>query len=80
MDTTRPDHELPLPVSVVIPMLNEAATLVELLEGLKAQTARPTELIFVDAGAFIQIILLLQCALVFSLSVFLTKNDYSYII
>lgn len=51
MNTRRPEHELTLPISVVIPMLNEAATLGELLEGLKAQTARPAELIFVDAGS-----------------------------
>lgn len=51
MNTRRPEHELTLPVSVVVPMLNEAATLGELLEGLKAQTARPAELIFVDAGS-----------------------------
>lgn len=51
MDATRPEHKLIFPVSVVVPILNEAATLGELLEGLKAQTARPAELIFVDAGS-----------------------------
>lgn len=51
MDAARPEHELTLPVSIVIPMFNEAETLGSLLEGLKAQTGRPAELIFVDAGS-----------------------------
>ncbi|MGH8616779.1 MAG: glycosyltransferase, partial [Burkholderiales bacterium] len=39
------------PVSVVVPYLNEAATLPTLLAALAAQTVRPRTLIFVDAGS-----------------------------
>lgn len=42
---------LPAPVSVVIPILNEARTLPELLAGLARQSRLPREVIFVDAGS-----------------------------
>ncbi|MDO8773263.1 MAG: glycosyltransferase [Burkholderiaceae bacterium] len=38
-------------ISLVVPMLNEARTLPDLLSALTAQTRRPDELIFVDAGS-----------------------------
>jgi hypothetical protein len=38
-------------VSLVVPMRDEAATVVSLLAGLAAQTVAPRELIFVDAGS-----------------------------
>ncbi len=38
-------------ITLVVPMLNEARTLPDLLSTLKAQTRRPDELIFVDAGS-----------------------------
>jgi|CXWL01.1.fsa_nt_gi glycosyltransferase involved in cell wall biosynthesis len=38
-------------VTVVVPILNEADTLPQLLAALKAQTHRPQELIFSDAGS-----------------------------
>lgn len=38
-------------VSIVIPILNEAATLPQLLDALNAQTYLPHEIIFVDAGS-----------------------------
>lgn len=38
-------------VTVVIPILNEAESLPELLQGLKAQTLRPDEIVFSDAGS-----------------------------
>lgn len=37
-------------ISIVIPILNEAATLPQLLASLKTQTLKPREVIFVDAG------------------------------
>lgn len=40
-----------VPVSIVIPLLNESETLPTLLSALAAQSARPAELIFVDAGS-----------------------------
>jgi len=40
-----------LPVSVVIPVLNEAATLPALLSALANQTAKPQELFFIDTGS-----------------------------
>jgi hypothetical protein len=39
------------PVTLVIPILNEAESLPELLQALKAQTHRPSEIIFSDAGS-----------------------------
>jgi glycosyltransferase involved in cell wall biosynthesis len=39
------------PVSIVIPILNEAETLPELLGGLERQSLLPQEIIFVDAGS-----------------------------
>lgn len=39
------------PVTLVIPILNEAKTLPELLEAIKAQSQRPDEIIFSDAGS-----------------------------
>jgi hypothetical protein len=39
------------PVTLVIPVLNEAESLPELLQALKAQTHRPSEIIFSDAGS-----------------------------
>lgn len=39
------------PVSIIIPILNEAETLPELLAGLEGQTLLPQEIIFVDAGS-----------------------------
>lgn len=38
-------------VTLVVPILNEAGSLRELLEAVKAQTHRPRELIFSDAGS-----------------------------
>lgn len=38
-------------VALVIPMLNEAATLPPLLSAIQGQTRRPDEIIFVDAGS-----------------------------
>lgn len=38
-------------VALVVPMLNEAASLPALLEAIHAQTHRPDEIIFVDAGS-----------------------------
>lgn len=38
------------PVSIVIPVLNEAATMPELLQALETLSAKPAELVFVDAG------------------------------
>ena len=40
-----------VPVSIVIPILNESETLPALLSALAAQNAQPAELIFVDAGS-----------------------------
>lgn len=42
---------LNFPVSLVIPILNEAESLPELLQALKAQSHRPDEIIFSDAGS-----------------------------
>lgn len=42
---------LSFPVSLVIPILNEAESLPELLLALKAQRHRPNEIIFSDAGS-----------------------------
>jgi glycosyltransferase involved in cell wall biosynthesis len=42
---------LNFPVTLVIPILNEAASLSELLQALKAQSHRPDEIIFSDAGS-----------------------------
>lgn len=39
------------PVTVVVPMRDEAASLPGLLEGLARQTLRPAELVFVDTGS-----------------------------
>jgi glycosyltransferase involved in cell wall biosynthesis len=39
------------PVTLVIPILNEAKSLPELLQALKSQTHRPDEIIFSDAGS-----------------------------
>lgn len=39
------------PVSLVIPILNERASLPELLAAIDAQTLRPHDIIFVDAGS-----------------------------
>lgn len=39
------------PVSVVVPMRNEAATVGVLLEGLARQTVLPREIVFVDSGS-----------------------------
>lgn len=39
------------PVCVVVPMRDEAATVVALLEGLSRQTLLPAELVFVDTGS-----------------------------
>lgn len=41
----------PLPVTVVIPILNEAATLPALMAALEAQTTLPAGIIFIDAGS-----------------------------
>lgn len=38
-------------VAIVIPILNEAESLPELLDAIKVQTHRPREIIFVDAGS-----------------------------
>lgn len=38
-------------VALVIPVLNEAATLLLLLRAIQAQTRRPNEIVFVDAGS-----------------------------
>lgn len=40
-----------VPVSIVIPILDEAKTLPELLDALERQTVSPQEVIFVDAGS-----------------------------
>lgn len=40
-----------LPVSIVVPVLNEAITIHELLDKLRQQTMRPAEIIFCDAGS-----------------------------
>ncbi|WP_374615133.1 glycosyltransferase family 2 protein [Sphingorhabdus sp.] len=42
---------LNFPVTLVIPILNEAESLHELLQALKAQSHRPDEIIFADAGS-----------------------------
>ncbi len=42
---------LNFPVTLVIPILNEAESLPELLEAIKAQSHRPDEIIFSDAGS-----------------------------
>lgn len=42
---------LNFPVTLVIPILNEAESLPELLHALKAQSHRPDEIIFSDAGS-----------------------------
>ncbi|WP_319245399.1 glycosyltransferase family A protein [uncultured Propionivibrio sp.] len=42
---------LNFPVTLVIPILNEAESLPELLQALKAQSHRPDEIIFSDAGS-----------------------------
>lgn len=42
---------LNFPVTLVIPILNEAESLPELLQALKAQTHRPDEIIFSNAGS-----------------------------
>lgn len=42
---------LNFPLTLVIPILNEAETLPELLQALKAQSHRPDEIIFSDAGS-----------------------------
>lgn len=42
---------LNFPVTLVIPILNEADSLPELLQALKAQSHRPNEIIFSDAGS-----------------------------
>lgn len=39
------------PISLVIPILNESASLPDLLAAVKAQTLPPAEIIFVDAGS-----------------------------
>jgi len=41
----------PLPVSVVVPVRNEAGTLPELLAALLRQSARPAEVVLVDTGS-----------------------------
>lgn len=51
MEAARSGHKLTLPVTIVVPMYNEEATLGTLFGGLIAQTALPAELIFVDAGS-----------------------------
>src|SRR5438034_878507 len=38
-------------LSLVIPVLDEAATLPELLAGIASQTRRPDEVVFVDGGS-----------------------------
>jgi glycosyltransferase involved in cell wall biosynthesis len=38
-------------VALVIPMLNEASTLLPLLRAIQGQTRRPDEIVFVDAGS-----------------------------
>lgn len=38
-------------IALIVPMLNEAASLPALLEAIQAQTRRPDEIIFVDAGS-----------------------------
>lgn len=45
--------EIPMtvPVAIVLPTLNEAESLPELLDALAAQTVRPAEIIFCDAGS-----------------------------
>jgi glycosyltransferase involved in cell wall biosynthesis len=40
-----------LPVTLVVPILNEIESLPDLLQALKAQTHRPSEIIFSDAGS-----------------------------
>lgn len=42
---------LNFPVTLVVPILNEAESLPELLQALKAQSHRPDEIIFSDAGS-----------------------------
>jgi glycosyltransferase involved in cell wall biosynthesis len=42
---------LDINVTLVVPVLNEALSLLELLEAIKAQSHRPEELIFCDAGS-----------------------------
>jgi glycosyltransferase involved in cell wall biosynthesis len=42
---------LDINVTLVVPVLNEALSLQELLEAMKAQSLRPEELIFCDAGS-----------------------------
>ena len=42
---------LNFPVSLVVPVLNEAESLPDLLQALKAQSHRPDEIIFTDAGS-----------------------------
>jgi GT2 family glycosyltransferase len=41
----------PAPVSVVVPMRDEARTVAGLLEGLARQTLKPAQLLFVDTGS-----------------------------
>lgn len=43
--------QLVLPVSIVIPILNESASLSELLKCLRALSPKPAEVVFVDAGS-----------------------------
>jgi len=38
-------------IALIVPMLNEAASLPALLEAIQAQTRRPDEIIFVDSGS-----------------------------
>ena len=38
-------------ISLLVPILNEAESLPELLSAIEAQTLRPNELIFIDAGS-----------------------------
>ncbi|HEX5127163.1 MAG TPA: glycosyltransferase family A protein [Rhodocyclaceae bacterium] len=50
MHTPAPAKPL-APVAVIVPMLDEAATLPALLDALASQTVRLAELVFVDAGS-----------------------------
>jgi ubiquinone/menaquinone biosynthesis C-methylase UbiE len=43
--------EIAAPIAIVVPILNEARALPELLAGIARQTLCPAELIFVDAGS-----------------------------
>ena len=40
-----------IPVSVVIPVLNEVGTITSTLQKMSQQTVTPNELIFIDAGS-----------------------------